>query len=87
LLIRDSYAGASIFGKKNFSQRAQRRKDIKEYEASKKSLRLYPENKSYSKTLRVLKKALRLCVLCVIIYINSSVACLFVTVMQEQVSL
>ena len=30
---------------------------------------------------------MRLCVLCVIIYINSSVACLFVTVMQEQVSL
>ena len=30
---------------------------------------------------------MRLCVLCEIIYINSSVACLFVTVMQEQVSL
>jgi len=34
--------------KKNFSQRAQRRQDIKEFEAYKKSIRLYPENKRYS---------------------------------------
>jgi hypothetical protein len=39
-------------------------KILKEYEASKKSLRLYPENKSYSKTLCALKKTLRLCALC-----------------------
>ena len=32
-------------GQKKFSQRAQRRKDIKEYEAYQKEIRMYPEKK------------------------------------------
>ena len=43
-------------GQKNFSQRAQRRKDIKEFEAYKKEILL-----NSSRT----KKTLRLCALCV----------------------
>jgi len=35
-------------GQKKFSQRALRRKDIKEFEAYKKKIRMYPENKRYS---------------------------------------
>jgi len=71
---------------KKISQRAQRRKVCKNMKFIW-SIHMFLQNKRYSWTLRALKKTLRLCVLCEIIYINSSVAFLFVTVMQEQVSL
>ena len=44
-----------------------------------------PQNNGYSKKLCILKKALRLCVLCEIIYINSSVISEFVAAVLKLV--
>ena len=69
----DNYS--AILDKKNFSQRALRRKDIKEYKVYQKTDYSVFRKKRYSKTLCIPKKTLRLCVLCVRYYINYSVAC------------
>ena len=44
----DATMPEKYLGQKKISQRAQRRKDIKEYEAYKKEIRMYLENKRYS---------------------------------------
>jgi len=54
----------NILDKKNFSQRAQRRKDIKEFEVYQKTDYSVSRKKRFLNSLRT-KKTLRLCVLCV----------------------
>jgi len=71
-------------GQKKISQRAQRRKDIKEFEVYQKTDYSVFRKKRYSKTLCALKKTLRLCVLGEIFYINYSVTCLFDATMPEK---